>query len=229
MSLSSIAYSAAYSTVNGIAGYALNSLANSALGGTVQAVLSQQLLRSAIVSSIWGVGGTAYDAPDVFVAGIPVTVRTQEAYQWRAEATRHAIESGAVYSDHVILEPLRVDLYFEVSNILPGAAQYACDLFAQMFQRRLPVDLLTEFRKIPNMIMVQFRVENSAPFWGKLVAQATFDQINTVTLETQAADLMPTPISSTPDNSKSAETPTNTGTQTPEPSLLHDIFSGGSS
>ena len=215
MPLSSIAYSAAYSTVNGIAGYALNSLANSALGGTVQAVLSQQLLRSAIVSSIWGVGGTAYDAPDVFVAGIPVTVRTQEAYQWRAEATRHAIESGAVYSDHVILEPLRVDLYFEVSNILPGAAQYACDLFAQMFQRRLPVDLLTEFRKIP--------------FWGKLVAQATFDQINTVTLETQAADLMPTPISSTPDNSKSAETPTNTGIQTPEPSLLHDIFSGGSS
>ncbi len=199
-------------------------LKNSAIGGNVQAILAQQYVRTGITYALWGLTALTYNAPQVYIAGIPVSVRTQEAYQYRADVTRHAIESGASYSDHVILEPIRVDLYFEVSNVSRGAAQYALNMFETLWKRREPLDLITEHKKIPDMVLSVLRVENSAPFWGKLVFQATFEQITKVTLETQAAELTPTETTSTPEVVKSAEPAVNTGQQTPKSSVLYQMF-----
>lgn len=202
----------------------LTNVTNTVIGGTIQSVLFQQYTRSLSNLALWSTVMGGYNAPQVYIAGIPVSVRTQEVYQWKAEMTRYAIESGAIYSDHVILEPFKIDLYFEVSNILPGAAAYAVSLFEEMYKARQPVDLLTEFKKIGNMILTSLRVENQAPFWKRAIFQATFEQCNKVTLATETADVTPTAVTSTPNVQKSAEQPQTSGSQTPQSSALYDIF-----
>jgi hypothetical protein len=62
------------------------------------------------------------------IAGVPVTARLQEQYRYEAMVTQYAVESPngggtSYYADHVILQPIRVDIEAETGNLVRGDAQ----------------------------------------------------------------------------------------------------------
>lgn len=128
---------------------------------------------------------------DIWYAGIfPCHAVTQEAYEFQAEATQYPIENVAVYSDHVLLRPTRLNVTFEISNYdgLGDNAQWAkiaLAKFQEVFEERQPLGLLTTHTFLPNMVMIGFTPENVAPDWGKLTIRATFQQVQQSTLETK--------------------------------------------
>src|SRR5574343_470025 len=102
----------------------IGSTVSSYIGGDVQAILSQQWVRTAVTYGAWAMA-SMWSPPPVYVAGIPVSVRTQESYQYKSDATQHAIENGNPFTDHVVLSPLVVTIVCEVGNWYPGWAEYS--------------------------------------------------------------------------------------------------------
>lgn len=193
---------------------------NQALGGSVIAILQQHMSRTAVAYGAWALAGM-WSPPQVYVAGIPVSVKMQEAYQYRAEATKHAIEKGSPIVDHVILEPIRVDIHCEVSNWYPDMPRYSLDLLEKMWNDRIQVTLLTKHKAIENMVLVSMRAENEAPLWGMLTFELNFQQIPQIALETQSvSEESTTPAAngqtSTPDVTMSAVDATNRGQVQPQ-------------
>lgn len=207
----------------------LTTVSNSFLGGSVVAILLRQLiLRQNVRPSPVGVPFEIQN-PMPFVAGVPVSTRLQEAYTYQADITQHAVESGAILSDHVILQPIRIDLSFEVSNWEDGHGEYALDLLEGVWRSRTPIDLLTEHKQLPSMVMSSLQIDNSAPQWGKLNCRASFQQLQFVTLQTvkfPASKVAPQEQTGGPDTSKSAETKTDNGRQSPRTSVLARLFGG---
>ena len=117
-------------------------------------------------------------------AGIPIHTRRQEAYRLAAEVVQHTLENGAKMSDHVILHPIQIDLQFDISNWVASEAEYILDLFFQLHLARLPVDLITEHKILPRMVMSDFNPINNVPEWGKLSCSASFIQVNFKSVET---------------------------------------------
>lgn len=126
--------------------------------------------------------------PDISLFTVPISTREQETYTYRADVTQHAVEQGSIYSDHVIIQPVRIDLSFGISNIdgTAGAfdrARYALELLDGIFRSRSPIELLTEHKRLPDMVMVSLQADNSVPEWGALRCRASFQQIRVATLE----------------------------------------------
>lgn len=176
----------------------LQLVANAAIGGNVIAILARTAIRLKALQSARSFAarrerlakeGVAYNALEVSVAGIPVSVRSQEAYSLRADVTSHAVESSAPLTDHVILHPLQIDLSFEVTNWDKGAAsRYALDMLFMLHSSRLTVALVTAHSILPNMVMTNLQADNSVPNWGALAFRATFQQVHFVTLESVTYD-----------------------------------------
>lgn len=161
--------------------------------------------------------------PTTFLADIPITVKKQEAYTLTSDMTRHPVEAGAVISDHVILQPIRVDVSFEVSNWEQGTASYALELFEALWRLREPIDLMTYHKKITNMIIISFQGANSVPEWGKLSARASFQQIGLGQIETTVYGPKKVKHSSKtggPDTTLSAQPEESVGQIQPRKSLL---------
>ena len=171
----------------------LSSVPNTLLGGNIVAVVARQLIRAramrgAIAFELrkMGLNDYAFNAlnPVAFVAGVPINVRTQEAYTYQADVTEHALENGAIISDHVILKPVRVEVSFGVSNWTPGEASTALHLLEEMYKTRALLDLQTTHSEIKNVALVNLQVVNTTPAWGALEFRATFQQLRFVALET---------------------------------------------
>ena len=124
---------------------------------------------------------------------VPMTARMQESYQFEAEVTQNAIETGAPITDHVILRPVRIDLSFEVGNA-DGVgedallAAKALDEAIRIWKRRKYFDLVTTHRYLKDMVCISLRPENQAPEWGALRFRATFQQVSFATLKTAKYD-----------------------------------------
>lgn len=171
----------------------LKTLPNSLLGGGIVSILARQSIRlNAMLAARQfqlrrtqlGQMVPLYTPPSVWVAGaIPVSVKTQEAYSYSADITQHAVESGAVLSDHVIVHPVKLDLSFEVSNWEPGFAEYADQLLTALFEERIPLDLQTHHKQIPSMVMTSLQADNSLPSWGSISYRASFTQVKFLTIE----------------------------------------------
>lgn len=121
---------------------------------------------------------------------LPCHAVIEESYEFSAEATQYPIENGALYSDHVIIKPIRFNVTLEVSNYdgLGKDAKWArraMIVFQQLFEERRPLDLVTTHTLLPNMIMLSFFPSNTAPDWGKLTIRTTFQQVQQATFETQ--------------------------------------------
>lgn len=164
--------------------------ANSFIGGSVVQIVARQAMLSKAIGRAAQAKARALSTnvppvtnPIVFLAGVPVTTRTQETYTYQADVPDHAVESGALFADHVILRPLRVDITAEVSNWEAGTAKFALDLFETIHQQRMLVDLITEHKKVPSMALVAINAGNASPQWGKLVLQLSFQQLRLVTLD----------------------------------------------
>lgn len=208
----------------------LITVADATLGGSVVGILLKQkaLLQRQYIDPILDAFGFSARNPHPFIAGIPVSTRKQEATSYKADVTQHAVESGAILSDHVILQPIVLELSFDVTNWEKGYANQAQGLLEKLFFERTPVDLITEHKQLANMVMTSLQINNSAPQWGKLECRASFQQLSFVTLETEAfpaKKVKPEIQTGGPDTSKSAETATNNGRQTPYQSVLFTIKS----
>ena len=92
----------------------LITVADATLGGSVVGILLRQkaLLQREYIDPRLLEFGFSVQNPRPFIAGIPVSTRKQEATSYKADASKHAVESGAILSDHVILQPLQLELSF---------------------------------------------------------------------------------------------------------------------
>jgi len=120
---------------------------------------------------------------------LPVHAVTQEAYEYNADVTQHPIESGAIYSDHVILKPIRLLATLEISNYdgvgkKAEKAKTAFDIFEQVWKAREPMSILTTHTLLTDMILTSFIPETTVTAWGALTIRAVFQQVKQVTLET---------------------------------------------
>jgi len=202
------------------------------VGGDVVAIVLRQSMRlkafadgaafRARQQQLTTIRGNVFN-PTAFVADIPVTVIQQEAYELSADATQYPVESGAIISDHIILRPIKITISFEVSNWEGGKPSYAMDLIEALWARRIPVELMTNFRKIPNMVLTNFSGSNSVPQWGVLSGRATFQQIGLGVLQTvqwTREKVTPTEKTGGPDTTQSALPAENSTITQPKTSIL---------
>jgi hypothetical protein len=154
------------------------------IGGSIVSILlrTQKLSQTGIDPNT----NTYYNKQYNYLA-IPVSAKLQEAYTYAAEVTRYPVESGSIVSDHIILQPIRVDLVFEVSNadgiLLP---QRSLEGFIKQLESRQPTTLLTQHSSLKLMVCTGIQADNQAPVWGKLNFRASFQQVQQVTLQTTA-------------------------------------------
>ena len=210
----------------------LRQIANSAVGGNVVTILARQAIKLNALKGVMKFEAQRaqlesytppYEQPTVFVAGVPVSVRQQETYTFQSDISNHAIESGAALTDHVILQPVRVDLSFEVTNWEAGQAEHSLNLLEELWRSRALIDLLTEHKKISDMVLINLQADNCVPNWGRLAYRASFQQIKFVTLQTskfQAKKVAHTEKTGGPDTSKSNEAPVDNGQAAPRESAL---------
>ena len=156
----------------------------SIIGGNVIAIMNQYSKRIELMTDMYSLGQAKTTNPLVDVAGIPVNVITQEQYIYQADITTNPIESGAKLTDHVILNPLKVSINFEVVNFPDMDQKYVFGLLETMFKNRQTTTLLTRHKQLENMIMTGFQPTNSLPNWGGFRARAEFQQIGLVTVQT---------------------------------------------
>ncbi len=120
------------------------------------------------------------------VAGVEVTCLVSENHTLSAQVTQQALESGAIVSDHVIIEPYTVSCTFEVSNagLGPMIAKDVYGTFKNMLEQRQPLTLMTEFNVYENMVLTTMAPVHEAPFKGRLYCTVTLQQVNFVKVET---------------------------------------------
>lgn len=207
----------------------LITVADATLGGSIVGILLREkaALQRQFIDPLLDRFGFTSKNPTPFIAGIPITTRMQEATAYKADVTQHAVESGAILSDHVILHPILLELSFNVTNWDKDYAKQAQQLLEQLFFSRTPVNLQTEHKQLSNMVMTSLQIDNSAPQWGKLNCRASFQQLSFITLETEAfpaKKVQHEEQTGGPSTPKSAETATNNGRQTPYQSTAFAIF-----
>jgi len=163
---------------------AYQSVEGSIIGGNIIAIMNQYSKRIELMTDMYLLGQAKTTNPLVDVAGIPVNVITQEQYIYQADITTNPIESGAKLTDHVIINPLKVSINFEVVNFPDMDQKYVFGLLETMFKNRQTTTLLTRHKQLENMIMTGFQPTNSLPNWGGFRARAEFQQIGLVTVQT---------------------------------------------
>lgn len=208
----------------------LEAVGNAALGGNIVTILARTIIRAKAKAAALAFraraaqlqvrgGEVEYISPEVYLCGIPISVKKQEAYTYRADITQHAVESGANLTDHVILQPVRIDVSFEITNWDLANPQQAHDLLVKLWEDRTPLDLLTFHSVMKDMIMTSYSAENSVPNWGALECRASFTQLKFIAIESikfPEEKVSPTENTGGTDVSKSAVTEKNTGRQTPK-------------
>ena len=154
---------------------------SSLVGGDIAAIILRQSLR--LRALVRGLMADETNPSIPYINAIPISVVTQETYTYQAEVTKHAVESGVIFSDHVIEQPLRVDVSFGVSNLKLEDARSALEEFETLIRARVRLTLMTKHRQLNDMIMTDLEVDNSLPAWGALTFRASFQQVRLVSLE----------------------------------------------
>lgn len=215
--------------------YKLNSISNTLLGGDVTTILLRQAILTRTRKSTQLPRGEAGRNPQRYLCeSIPITVVTQEAYSYDADITNHAVETGTNLQDHVVLNPIKVDISFEISNFesrfsnsfdaendtvvatenLYPTAKEMFDKLDILWKERRPITLQTTHRQLKNMVLRSFHPVNRVPEWGALIVRASFQQVSFVTLQSVERPLekvIQSDKTSGVDNQKSIESAINGG------------------
>lgn len=118
------------------------------------------------------------------VAGITVSVKESETHQYTSQMTSLALESGAIVSDHVVLQPEKVSVVIGITNTSQNSAAFsAFDLFTEMWQNREPVELVTEHKIYSDMVLTEFSPAHVAPYKGAFTANCVFQKVHYVELQ----------------------------------------------
>lgn len=164
---------------------------------------------------------------------VPVDTKITETHKPTATPSNFALENGAVVTDHVILNPLILEMEFILSNrdipfgSVPAsygirAALLYTLLFKQLQTRKL-YTVLTRHRLYTDMCLIELPAEHAAPFTGMLTCRAKFQQIK----KAKAAGVTVTQGQLAEGVDLQASSPTNFGLiQTIEPvnSSFFDVF-----
>lgn len=118
------------------------------------------------------------------IAGIQVSVKKGEQHDFSAQVTQIPLESGETLSDHMIIAPEKVIVNFECVNtdLTPPATTFA--RFRKMLHDREIIELVTEHRTYPAMVLTGFSASHTTPFKGAFTGTLTFEEVNEVELTT---------------------------------------------
>lgn len=146
------------------------------------------------------------------VAGVEVSVIISESHNYTAQSTKLAMESGTIVSDHIILQPVAVDIVFEVVNTAEGKAiaKDVLETFYNVMAQRELLELITEHRVYENMALVNVSALHAAPFKGRLQLSATLEEMPQVVIESVGREPSRLAAGST---SKTASAEVKDGTQ----------------
>lgn len=142
-----------------------------------------------VADALLGVAGFIA-RPGNNVAGIPVSVKESESHAFTSTPIDTAVENGAILTDHVVVNPVEVEVVFDMVNTRSllsyfGTASTAFDAFEyfeSLLSNRELVTLITEHKVYANMLCIDFTPSHVAPFKGALKCTARFRQINFVTI-----------------------------------------------
>lgn len=124
------------------------------------------------------------------VAGIPVSVKESESHAFTSTPIDTAVENGAILTDHVVVNPVEVEVVFDMVNTRSLLSYFgtvstafdAFEYFESLLSNRELVTLITEHKVYANMLCIDFTPSHVAPFKGALKCTARFRQINFVTI-----------------------------------------------
>lgn len=118
--------------------------------------------------------------------GVEVSVLVSESHTLSASPTGLALESGALVTDHVIVNPAEVSVVFSMANAGGGtnAARDVFETFKAMLEGRELVELTTEHHVYENMVITGLSPMHQAPYKGAFTATLNLRQINFVSLDT---------------------------------------------
>lgn len=120
--------------------------------------------------------------------GIIVSALISEEHDLRSDITKQAIEDGSPVTDHVIIQPAKITVAFDVSNtqasgFLLSGGQTPRDTFEairKIWLDRIPINFYTEHFLYTNMIVTRFTPVHSAPFKGRIQGRITLEELNIV-------------------------------------------------
>lgn len=159
------------------------------------------------------------------VAGVEVSVVTSEQHTMTAKATQQAIESGAVVTDHVILDPLQLSVSCEIGNVGgSSAARGVFEAFSAAMQKREPLEVITEHAVYKDMLILSLTPLHAAPFKGALQITAQMQQLKRVEFRVSGRTAVKLSTSRSADKTASAEV--NRGKQELKSTLLGNMASG---
>jgi hypothetical protein len=150
-----------------------------------------------------------YDGTQDVITEIPIDVRQSSSYSFGSDITEYPVESGAKITDHVHLQPNRIMLeglvsdspIVEVPTTLQlrgdqgqassiSRSQAAFDALYQVWEKRLPLTIVTEYRIFEDMMIESFEIPKDRDRGPDgLWFSATFKKISTV--RTLSATLPP--------------------------------------
>lgn len=119
------------------------------------------------------------------IAGVDVPVRISEDHENTATVTSIPVESGATLSDHIILQPITLNVSAEVNNAGTGnsKAKSVMEAFYSMIKKRQLQTVATEHTIYNNMALVSISSSHAAPFKGTLQISLKFQQVSLVGLQ----------------------------------------------
>ena len=118
------------------------------------------------------------------VAEIAIDVKKSETHTLNATPTNFAVESGATVSDHIVLNPEKVEISFEISNKDFEGFSYGIraatiyQIMRQRLQSRSLNTVVTRHHLYTDMALIDLPVENTGPFNGRLIGKMVFQKIN---------------------------------------------------
>ena len=124
-----------------------------------------------VADALLGVAGFI-SRPGNNVAGLPVSVKESESHAFSASPIDTAVETGVILTDHVIVNPVEVEVIFDMVNTRSllsyfGSASTAFDAFEyfeSLLNNRELVTLVTEHKVYANMLCIDFTPSHVAPF-----------------------------------------------------------------
>lgn len=174
----------------------------------------------------------------ILLDGIEADVKTGEYHSFTAQPTQFAIESGAIASDHIILQPDTLEVAFKWSNLDEDGRSYGTraatelDALVARIKARQLWQVVTRHRLYPSMAVTSVKVENVGPFSGALRGRISFQEVNRdrlerVKLPVERVPRRPTAASQTDAGRVDAKTPTEADKKNGRASVLSQLFKSG--
>jgi hypothetical protein len=126
------------------------------------------------------------------IGSLTIDAWISEDHDFTSKITAYPVESGAMISDNILNEPLRLRLTGIVSNspmqdmqtgdeVPPDRDQSAYDSLMQIRDARAVVTVITGLKKYDNMALESLSIPRTASIGQALQFQASFIQIKIVT------------------------------------------------